>query len=305
MQDNMFLHWLKKRGITEQVISDFNIHSGDHAVIGDCITIPIKDEAGVFSFNKYRRNPTSDDKPKYLYDKGGKVSLYGWDLAKDADNILITEGEMDALVAWSHHIPAVTSTGGAMSFQSEWADLLADKEVTLCFDNDVPGARGMVKVLNLIPHAYIVFLPDRPGVKDISDYVASGGNLEELLRTKVRFTCLQDIVDHRSNRLSLWLSTFFHDSYIEANTTPTYTNNKTSATSDELTRARAFPITDILRFRAKKTKCIWHTEKTASLTYYPKTNTTYCFGCGQFGDAISVYRQVNNCSFKKAIHDLS
>ena len=92
-----------------------------------------------------------DDKPKYIYDKGSKISLYGWWKAKTEKSILITEGEMDSLVAWSANIPAVSSTGGASSFQSEWAELFKDKDVTICFDNDSAGGVGMVKTLKIIP----------------------------------------------------------------------------------------------------------------------------------------------------------
>lgn len=303
MQNNMFYSWLQDRGITEKVIEDFGITVSEHSKLGEAITIPVLDTNGDFSFNKYRRNPMSDIKPKYVYDFGSKTSLYGWYKAKDEDKILITEGEMDTLVAWSKNIPAVSSTGGAKSFQNEWAELFSDKEVTLCFDNDNAGAEGMVKTLAIIPHAYIIFLPDRPGVKDVSDYVQSGGDLNKLMRTRVRFSSTQDIIDHRSTRLSLWQSVCFHDAFLESLQVQKKQGNN-SQSSDELERAKAYPITDIMEFKQNKANCIWHNEKTPSMAYYPNTNSVYCFGCAKYGDAVAVYQQIHDCTFKEALKKL-
>ncbi len=309
MQENKLLSdWLKHRHITDTIIGEFNIYWGINDIMGECIVIPVHDHLGNLSFNKYRRNPMVDTKPKYLYDKGSSIALYGWHKAKDSNTVLITEGEMDALVAWSHNIPAITSTGGAMSFQEEWVDLLKDKEVIICFDNDEAGANGMVKVLKYLPHAYIIFLPDRPGVKDISDYVSNGGDLHKLLKTKIQFKDLQDVIDHRSSRLSLWQSTWFHDNYIKEHTIPEYVKVERKITGverDRIAIAKTYPITNILNFnKEKKALCPWHKDTTPSLHYYQKTNTVYCFSCGKHGDVIDIYREINKSSFNEAINNL-
>ena len=88
MQENMFLNWLKHRHISDSILSEFQIHLGNSPIMGECIVIPIKDTDGNFSFNKYRRNPSIDIKPKYIYDKGGKVTLYGWWKSKNEKSIL-------------------------------------------------------------------------------------------------------------------------------------------------------------------------------------------------------------------------
>lgn len=305
MQENMFTKWLQSRHITTKTLEDFNIHTDVHNLIGECIFIPIHNERGEFIFNKYRRNPTVDAKPKYLYDKGGKVTLYGYHKAQNAKSILITEGELDTLVAWSANIPAVSSTGGAMSFQEEWAELLKDKDITICFDNDETGSRGMVKVLKYLPHAYVVFLPDKPGIKDLSDYVKAGGDIHELLKTRVHFNSVEEVKEHRGERLSLWQSTFFHDAYIDEHTKPVYVSKRTkSLTDDSIVDARNCPIDRIIEFTNNKAQCIWHNDKTPSLHYYRDTNTIFCFGCSRHGDAIDVYRQVHNCSFNEAVKAL-
>lgn len=287
------------RKISEQVIADFGIYSKEDGTI----VIPVKDEQDIFIFNKYRRNPFILDSkaPKYTYDVGGKVTLFAYNKAKDSDTILITEGEFDCLVAWSHNIQAITSTGGAMSFQEEWALLLKDKEVIVCFDNDQAGGDGMVKVLKYIPHAKILFLPDRAGVKDISDYVSSGGDLHSLIRTAKHFNSMEEVLEDRAERLSLWKSTFFHDSYIKENSKIKKEYKPDENITDDIARAKQYPIENLLDFKHKKTKCLWHNDSNPSLTLFKDTNTCYCFACNKVADSIEVVRKQMNVSFKDAV----
>ena len=310
MQENMWLDWLNRRGVTNAVIQDFGLEAGTHPHMGDCIVIPVLGEDGKFSFNKYRRDPLQGDvKPKYLYDKGGRSTLYGAYKIGGEKSVLVTEGELDSLVAWSANIPAVSSTGGAGTFMPEWAELLAGKEVTLCFDNDEAGGAGMVKALAVVPWAYVLFLPDRAGVKDISDYVGGGGKLSELLRGRIHFETLQEVQDDRSVRLASWRSTYFHDAYIAAHTVPEFVVESRTrwegGGDDELAHAKTYPITSLLKFnREHKAACIWHKEKTPSLHYFKDKNRVYCFGCGRGGDALDVYRELHGCTLGEAIRAL-
>ncbi len=181
MNENMWIDWLTKRGITPAIIDKFGISFQPHPVMGEAIVIPVFDATGVWAFNKYRRDPMQGDvKPKYVYDSGSRATVYGAYFIHEESSVLITEGELDALVAWSYQIPAVSSTGGAGTFLPEWSSYFKDKDVTICYDNDPAGAGGMVRVLSILPQASILFLPDRPGIKDISDYVGSGGDLNGL-----------------------------------------------------------------------------------------------------------------------------
>lgn len=310
MQQNSLLNdWLKSRHISENIVNEMNIHWGNNSTLGECIVIPVLDLEGNFSFNKYRRNPLIKAEPKYLYDKGAKVTLYGWHRAQHSNAVLIAEGELDTLVALSANIPAITSTGGALSFQKEWETLLAGKEVTILFDNDEAGGKGMAKALDILPWAYVCFIPDRPNCKDISDYTASGGDLAELLKTRQRFSSIQDVIDDKARRASLWQSTWFHDAFIKAHTESDYAHpiqNRDTTGLDAVAKAKQYPIDRLLKFKMNKTACIWHNEKHASLHYYKDQNSVYCFGgCGKHGDAIDVYRQTNNCSFKEAVEALN
>lgn len=309
MNEKIWIDWLHRRGITDAVIADFGLSFGPHPVMGSAIVLPVHLPDGSFSFNKYRRDPMQGDvKPKYVYDKGSKSALFGADKIGSASRVLVTEGELDALVAWSLNIPAVSSTGGASTFQEDWVCLLEGREVVLCFDNDVAGGAGMMRVLKLLPSAQVMFLPDRPGVKDISDYVGGGGDLNELLRSARRFENMQEVIDDRSVRLSLWQSVFFHDAYIEEHRVPVYVRTEPIARSDgdDISRAKTYPIGKMLKFdKGGKALCIWHSEKTPSLHYFKKNNTVYCFGgCGKRGDAIDVYQKLHGASFGEAVRAL-
>jgi hypothetical protein len=302
MQENRLLNWLSTRGISPNVIELFNITVHEHYEFGECLRIPIEDTG----LSKYRRDPAYDIKPKYTSDRGLKATLYGWNNAKTHKSILVTEGELDTLIAWSNNIPAVSSTAGARTFNEDWFDLLKDKEITLCFDNDEAGAEGMVRILQNFPQAKVVLIPNRPNIKDLTDYVKYGGNIYELLKTAKHYTSVEQVKEERALRISVFESVIFHDEYIDKFTPQVMPNSRpVKAINNSLKeQIKTYPIDNLITFHRRKVHCIWHSEKTASLTYNPKTNRVHCFGCGKHGDVIDVYRQLHGCDFTTAVNDL-
>jgi DNA primase len=310
LNNSVIKEWLLKRKISASVLQTFEVGEGQHDTMGECVVIPVKNEGGVFSFNKYRRHPLKETGVKYLYDTGGHVTLYGaWRLSPDkGETVIWTEGELDTLVCWSHNIAAVSSTGGSKSVRMDWAELLKDKEVIICFDNDEAGGTGIVKALEVCPSAKVMFLPDRPGIKDITDYVTSGGDLRELIDTAIKFDKVEDVVEDRAKRVALWQSTFFHDAYlktVEEKARRAVPRPMGARYGDKLERAKQFPIDNMIEFRQHKAQCPWHMDvEKDDLHYYNKTNTVYCFACGKRGDAVDIYRILHNCSFKEAVEAL-
>lgn len=302
MQENKLLHWLSARGVSPSVIELFNITVSEHRDFGECIRIPVTSDG----LSKYRRNPDHNIKPKYTADMGLKATLYGWELAKSHSQILVTEGELDTLVGWSNNIASVSSTAGALTFLDEWIELLKNKEVFLCFDNDATGADGMVRILQRLPQAKVVLIPQRPNIKDLTDYVQYGGDINELIKTAKVYTSIEDVKNERAARVSVFESVLFHDAYIEALEPKVIPNSRPNAAKDDSKKeiAKCYPIENLIEFKHKKACCIWHNEKTPSMAYYPKTNSVYCFGCGKYGDAIDVYRQLHGCDFKTAVAEL-
>lgn len=71
-------------------------------------------------------------------------------------------------------------------------------------------------------------------------------------------------------------------------------------------KARAVPISDFVEFsRSGFAKCIWHSEKSASMKYYKRDNKVKCFGCSKGGDVIDVVQQLDGISFLEAVKKLT
>lgn len=161
--------WLTgERGIAEDVVSKAKIGWD-----GSRIVIPIASQDAGWLFAKRRQPPGKEETgPKYQYPHGTNAALYGAELLAGANEVLICEGELDALVLRSHGFTAVTGTGGAGTFPEEWASLFsAISKVHIVFDLDDAGRKGALTVGKLIPHARIARLPDELGEHgDVTDY---------------------------------------------------------------------------------------------------------------------------------------
>jgi len=161
--DNV-LGWLHDEGIDDKTINNNSLSWN-----GSKIVIPIFDRYGNFLFNKYRRDPFSTVGPKYIYDAGTSAQLFHSNHLIDSDTVIIVEGEKDAMRLEAEGWLAVSTTGGAGTWNDEWTTLLRDKDVFICYDNDDAGLKGAVKLLTKIP-GHLVVLPRMKGVKDVCDF---------------------------------------------------------------------------------------------------------------------------------------
>lgn len=311
-EEQMNFSELKRRGITDEVITAFSISFGTNLPFAftEGLIIPINLPNGKFSFNKYRRSYINNAiKQKYAYDKGSHTALFAVDHLNDShEYVVVTEGEMDSLVLWSKNIPAVSSTGGAQSFQPDFVELIGNRKVYLCYDNDNAGAVGLVKTLELLPDAYIVFIPEVVGVKDISDFCARGGDFVALMQTAKQYKSVADIEEDKLARASQWLSTRFHEAWLDQHTKKEvrHTGGNDYSGDDEVLKAKAVPCHELHEFnRANKGKCLWHTDSDPSLHYYEKHNNCYCHSCGKFADSIDIVMAKQNISFKEAVKFLN
>lgn len=306
--------WLHKRGINDKVISAFSIAYGPSNQLPEGgIIIPVRHIDGTHAFNKYRRDPMDDRKPKYLMQTGSKVTLYGADylLAQnhkdEKPQVVITEGELDTLVLWSLGIPAVSGTNGATTFKEEWVQLLERYDVYVCLDNDDAGAKGMVKVLEHLPDAKVIFVPEIIGVTDISDFVGKGGDFHALMQTAQSYADITAVESDRAKRAPQYLPVRFHDAYIERHRPATYKGEAGKYQGDDqVLKAKSYPCTELLDFNhSKKTKCLWHNDSDPSLHYYPKNNNMYCHSCSKYADVIDIYMYQNpTLKFEDAVREL-
>lgn len=324
--------WLLNRGLTLQVIQEYEIGwNGTH------IVIPVHDAQGNVLFNKYRRDPDVSEGPKYLYEKGSSSQLYGLKTLSAEGPAYIVEGEMDALCLMSRGLQAVSSTGGAGTWNKEWNDLLGNRLINICYDFDDAGLKGAFHVASFFTNGRIILLPKEVGehgdvtdffvklagtVNDFADLPSfihvplaklSGNPTKKELSDRLKeITGRVDGMMERARmlrnekksdrHLKVAIEIFMKD-YEDTKKKITYMGaKKTDVNSDRLARAKEVPISQFIEFnRQKYAKCIWHADGTPSMFWYEKQNRVKCFGCGEMGDVIDVVKKLNSCGVKEAI----
>lgn len=296
------------------------------------LEIPIFDIDGNKIFSKYRKEPwVESDEPKYTYEKGSHVSLYGRHFKSQSERLFVTEGEIDVMSLRTIGYDAYTSTGGAMSWQGDW---VLDRVPTLLFDNDEAGINGAIKTVLLLGEAIYSWIPPLYG-KDVSDVLSTQSKefVQKLLEDPSRqiHIKINDLTSKASigrkkkeihemikNMESSVGQKFMLGLYkkliqLEKSYSPKKTKNMPiDATLKE--RAKAYPIENLIKvgtygLQKNKALCPFHKEKTPSFHVYPN-NTGYCHGgCGKSFDVIDIYMEKNNLQgkegFKIAIEELS
>jgi len=300
----------------------------------DSISIPIFDLEGKELFRKHRH---FNEKMKYTYDKGSTVALYGQHWLrffenKEKPNVVLVEGEFDAMCLWVKEKLALSTTGGSGSWKNEWNEIIRGCPITILYDNDEAGAKGAYRVWDSLVqsgiHSKIAVVPH--GFSDISEFIAKGGSLSELvtidintesLRTtsdkskhKVNYNKIcQDLIDAQSDvskaiHLRWILSVFLHNIHKER----CFLERKkpVSFNGDELDSIKTIPISNFIKFNNRgEAPCIFHNDKNPSMLYnnenHPKyPNTVKCFSCGTFASVIDITMVMQRVDFKGAVEYL-
>jgi hypothetical protein len=197
--------YLNDRGITDELVDKYKLGWG-HFYGSYWITIPVKDTNGEYLYFKLRRNPTSDEKPRFLYHPEGAAStLFGLEnLRNNNYYIVICEGELDCILLNSHGIPAITSTAGVGTFKEEWIEYLKDvKSIYICFDRDKAGIKGTEKLVLKLQTSlcnktiYKINFPERmTDGKDVTDYfVKFNGSKDELINELSEYVAGKEPID--------------------------------------------------------------------------------------------------------------
>jgi DNA primase len=259
---------------------------------GERITIPITDREGMVVFFKLAKDPADmTGRPKMLFTPGARAELYGWErvLAKP-NQLIICEGEFDRLVLEAQGFDAVTSTAGATTFRPEWAEAFAGiPHVYLCFDHDAAGQAGAERVARMIPQARIVRWPEEIGEGgDVTDFFV------RLRRSREEFLHLLE-----ANQL---LPREEKPETVKAprgGTTRDQIEDLKSRTSiEKLVGSYVELRPSGRRFLAR---CPFHEDRRPSFVVFPETQSFYCFGCREHGDALSFLTRVENLSFGEAM----
>jgi len=98
--------------------------------------------------------------------------------------VFVVEGEKDVLRLESLGLVATCNAGGAGKWPEALNEHFNGRRVIILADNDKPGEKHAEKVadaLKLRAHVSVLHLPDLPPKGDVSDWLDSGGNAEQLM----------------------------------------------------------------------------------------------------------------------------
>ena len=171
----MIKKYLKEHSLKESFVRSlgWTWKDKDHTII-----IPIYDEKGKLLYSRYRHLEGS---AKFSSDKGSHPALYCIHKIKQADVVVLCEGEVDTARLWQEGIPAVTGTSGVKAFSKALAEPLKGKTVIICLDNDEAGRSTIEQYCKVLEESkiktLIVTLPK--DFNDISDYFTAGNTKED------------------------------------------------------------------------------------------------------------------------------
>lgn len=167
--------YLNGRGISDDTIAAYRI--GEN---GDDIIFPFLRDGELIMYKVRRAVDEAKPAPK---EKGLEPCLFGWQVVpEDATEIVITEGEIDALSVFeATGIPALSVPfGGGSGRKQAWIDgeyqrLELYEKIYLCLDQDEQGAAGEYELLSRLGshRCYRVRLPR----KDANECLQNGDDI--------------------------------------------------------------------------------------------------------------------------------
>jgi hypothetical protein len=113
--------------------------------------------------------------------QGVRRVLFRLPSLKDADTILLAEGEKDVLALVSLGFVATCNPMGAEKWRSEYGEQLVGKDVVIFPDNDAAGENHLAKVARSLSGQVASLRVARvPVGKDVSDWIVAGAGLEDI-----------------------------------------------------------------------------------------------------------------------------
>lgn len=142
-------------------------------LLKDCIVFPLFDDQGNI-VNLYGRR-VIDGKVNHLYLPGPKAGLWNYQAVKRSSSLLLTESILDALTLIDRGLHDVMPCYGVHGLTAELLSHLEKgnvREVTLCFDGDTAGQRGMKKATaQLTEKGIAVHVLSLPKDEDINSFL--------------------------------------------------------------------------------------------------------------------------------------
>lgn len=173
---------MEKKGLTRETI--------ERRVIGwdrGRYTIPMWNlHKDIVQCKRYSMDPNVTSNQKFRKTQGLPADvIYPMDVLDENEIVILTEGEIKALLLNQMGLPAVSGTKGAKGWEEDWNQLFVDKTVFIVYDTDTAGRAGASVVARSI-YKYarsvaIVSLPFKnPDYNDVDDwFVREGHTLNE------------------------------------------------------------------------------------------------------------------------------
>ena len=153
-----------QRGLTEEIIRKFKIGYDEQT---DSITFPVWDDKGhLLGITKRSVKGKQFYIPKEL---NKPVYLLNFIKQYNITDVIICEGQIDALVSWSRGMPAVALFGaGTTDKQIELLDKSGIRHFILMYDNDLAGNHGSLRLKQKLSKDKMITEIIMPQGKDVA-----------------------------------------------------------------------------------------------------------------------------------------
>lgn len=285
--------YLLKRGIEKESWELFDIRYIVSDFLRDYVMIPI------YEGNELKMIVTRDttgNAPKKYYNIGN-VHLFNFENAFERSlekniPVFVVEGIFDAIILWQAGASAVAVNGNSSILQPRILSKIDKFRQVILFpdiEENPMTLKQFAKAGKLLSNKPILVdsksIWEKSKAKkkfDITDiYLA-------LYKDKYKFiTTIENLV------LKYKTDPFYYGGH------SSYKGRKKSHYDIEPVAYTYLNVTGTFG-RGLKAYCPWHDDSDPSLRIYLDTGTYYCFGCGAYGDAITLIAKMENVSRKKA-----
>jgi twinkle protein len=180
-----------ERRISAATLAAYQVAEGDDAN-GPCIVFPFKCDTGetdngnpglsLVNIKYLSLNRNENGKKITRFESGCMMTLFGWQaIPETAREVVICEGEMDALSWFESGVPALSVPNGAKSFtwlENEFEALERFEVIYLSWDMDADGRAGVAEAIDRLgrQRCRVVGLP----FKDANECLQNGVSAEQM-----------------------------------------------------------------------------------------------------------------------------
>lgn len=80
---------------------------------------------------------------------------------------------------------------------------------------------------------------------------------------------------------------------------------KGGVTDEMIARAKEYPVDELIEFKRRLAKCLWHDDTNPSLSHFKKANRVSCFVCNKTWSSIDIVMEQDRCNFVQAVKRLN